>query len=140
MIRYSVILTSLLIAQAAHAGLQINTERAQFNYQLFCQGCHVGTGIGGKSVPNLKGFVGNFLLTQEGREYLVKVPGSAYSTMTDEQLAEVLNWILISFAEKSLSEDWKPFQATEVAVYRRKPLYEVVDYRAGLISRLPLNR
>lgn len=88
----------------------------------------------------MRGFVGNFLLTQEGREYLVRVPGSAYSTLTDEQLAEVLNWILISFAEESLSQEWKPFQATEVAVYRRNPLYEVVHYRAGLVSRLPLNR
>ena len=139
MIGRLIILTSLLLAPAAYTEPHINSERARFNYQLFCQGCHVGTGVGGKSVPSLRGFVGNFLLTQEGREYLVRVPGAAYSTLTDEQLAEVLNWILVSFAEKSLREEWRPFQATEVAVYRRSPLYEVVHYRAGLISRLPVN-
>ena len=125
--------------QASEVDVRINVERAKFNYQMFCQGCHVGTGIGGSSVPNMNGFVGYFLRSQEGREFLVRVPGSANSTLPDEHLAEVLNWILISFSEGSLQNNWKPYSADEVGKYRANPLYEVVDYRNQVIDRLHLN-
>ena len=125
--------------QASEVNVRINVERAKFNYQMFCQGCHVGTGTGGSSVPNMNGFVGYFLRSQEGREYLVRIPGSANSTLSDEHLAEVLNWILISFSEGSLKNNWKPYSANEVGEYRANPLFEVVDYRNQVIDRLHLN-
>lgn len=133
------LLVSTLSLQASEVDVEMNADRAKFNYQMFCQGCHVGTGIGGSSVPNMNGFVGNFLLSQEGREYLVRVPGSANSTLSDEYLAEVLNWMLISFSKGSLQNNWKPYNAKEVGKYRANPLYEVVDYRNQVIGRLPLN-
>ncbi len=139
MIRYLCLVMSVMLSAQVLAEPSNSGDRAKFNYQLFCQGCHVGTGIGGNSVPRLKGFVGNFLLTQEGREYLVKVPGSANSKLSDRQLAEVLNWILVSFANESLPEKWLPYQALEVGDYRQNPLFEVVEYRKNLVNRLPLN-
>ncbi len=113
-----------------------NEERAKFNYQMFCQGCHVGNGVGGKSVPNLKGFMGHFLKSQKGREYLVKVPGSANSVLSDAQLAEVLNWKLREFAEDSIPDNWAQYTGEEVAKYRKDPLLEVVEYRKQLIAEI----
>ena len=69
----------------------LDKNRAQLNYMLNCQGCHAKDGRGLGDVPALKGFVGNFLSSNEGRAYLIRVPGSANSPLTDVELAEVVN-------------------------------------------------
>ncbi len=113
-----------------------NEHRAKFNYQMFCQGCHTPDGVGRRSVPKIKGFIGHFPKLQKGREYLVRVPGSANSVLDDAQLAEVLNWMILTFGEDSVAANWKPYQAGEVGEYRKDPLMEVVDYRKQLVSEL----
>jgi hypothetical protein len=109
-------------------------DKAHFNYQMFCQGCHTPDGTGAKSVPQLKGHVGTFLQTQEGREYLVRVPGSATSSLDNEELADVLNWILTEFSGDSLAENYEPYTESEVGRLRRNPLNEVVLYRTQLLA------
>ena len=124
------------VAATVQAELNINEQRAKFHYQMSCQGCHTGDGAGYNSVPKLKGELGRFLQSQAGREYLVRVPGSANAALTNEQLAEVLNWMLLQFSGDSLTADWRPYQADEVAAYRRAPLLEVVRYRQQLVASL----
>jgi mono/diheme cytochrome c family protein len=114
----------------------INWQRAQFNYQMFCQGCHTPDGSGAKSVPRMKDHVGYFLGTQEGREYLVRVPGSATSALGDEQLAEVLNWIIQEFAGDSADESYERYTPVEVARLRQQPLNEVEQYRTQLLVEI----
>ena len=120
--------------KAKNQASTIKHDRAKFNYQMSCQGCHTPTGQGFQSVPKLKGFLGNFLQTPEGREYLIKVPGAAYSPLTDKELAEVINWMLLTFAEDSLSSDWEVYTATEVAKFRKDPLLETQEYRNNLLQ------
>jgi mono/diheme cytochrome c family protein len=114
----------------------INSQRAQFNYQMFCQGCHTPDGSGAKSVPRMKDHVGIFLGTQQGREYLVRVPGSATSALDDEQLAEVLNWIILEFAGDSADENYERYTTVEVAQLRQQPLNEVEQYRTQLLVEI----
>jgi hypothetical protein len=123
-----------LAATAGAAG--INEQRAHFNYQMFCQGCHTPDGTGAMSVPRMRDQVGYFLETPEGREYLVRVPGSATSALNNDQLAEVLNWILVEFAGDSLAPDYRAYTAEEVGRMRREPLNEVEDYRAQLLVEI----
>lgn len=114
----------------------MNWQRAQFNYQMFCQGCHTPDGSGAKSVPRMKDHVGYFLETAQGRDYLVRVPGSATSSLDDVQLAEVLNWIILEFAGPSADESYARFTPEEVARLRQEPLAEVVQYRAQLLVEI----
>jgi hypothetical protein len=116
--------------------LKMNTDRAKFNYQMFCQGCHTPDGTGGKSVPKIKNYIGYFLQNQTAREYLVRVPGSANSSLNDEQLAEVLNWMIIELGGESVPKSVQYYTTNEVAKLRQQPLFEVVDYRAMLVKRL----
>jgi mono/diheme cytochrome c family protein len=132
---YLQILLWPLLAATAGA-VEINQQRAQFNYQMFCQGCHTPDGTGAMSVPRMKDQVGYFLETPRGREYLVRVPGSATSALDNEELAEVLNWILVEFAGDSLSPDYQAYSADEVSRMRRQPLNEVEDYRAQLLVEI----
>lgn len=122
----------LCLASTALAD-DVNWQRAHFNYQMFCQGCHTPDGSGAKSVPRMKDHVGFFLETTAGREYLVRVPGSATSALNDEQLAEVLNWIILEFAGDSADDNYARYTAVEVAQLRQQPLNEVVQHRAQIL-------
>lgn len=129
----SVLFASFVVSQSTSA-TEINEKRATFNFQMFCLGCHTPDGVGGNGVPKFKGFIGHFLKTQTGREYLVRVPGSANSAMNNSELAEVLNWTINKFAEESAPKTWPAYTAEEVGEYRQDPLMEVFEYRKQLIK------
>jgi len=125
----------LCLASAAPAD-NMNRQRAHFNYQMFCQGCHTPDGVGANTVPRMKDQVGYFLETRRGREYLVRVPGSATSALDDEQLAEVLNWIIQQFAGDSADESYQRYTPLEVGQLRQQPLNEVEQYRTQLLVEI----
>jgi mono/diheme cytochrome c family protein len=128
----AVILFGLLVAAGASA--EINEQRAKFNYQMSCQGCHAPDGNSAGAVPALRGHVGYFLASDAGREYLVRVPGSAVSALGDADLAEVLNWIVLEFGGDSVTAAFQPYTAEEVGGLRQNPLPEVIQYRAHLLA------
>jgi hypothetical protein len=132
--KYLVLLFSFTLAAAVSAS-EINWERAHFNYQMFCQGCHAPGGASvDESVPRMKDHVGTFINSPEGREFLVRVPGSATSSLKNEELAEVLNWIVLEFSGDSLNASFEHYTATEVGALRQAPLNEVANYRAQLLA------
>jgi len=107
------------------------------NYILMCQGCHLADGAGTpEKVPALKHEVGRFLQVAGGREYLIQVPGTSQSPLTDEEVAAVLNWILENFSKAQLPADFTPYTGAEVARYRYEPLANASEVRAGLIHEL----
>ena len=139
-LRFSLAFT-LLLAQAMPALADgINAQRARYNYQMFCQGCHTPDGSGANSVPRMKDFVGTFLLSEQGREFLVRVPGAATSALADPQLAEVLNYILLEFGGDSVSAGFTPYTAQEVGELRQRPLFEVNGERARVLTDIASNQ
>jgi mono/diheme cytochrome c family protein len=115
-----------------------NASRAQVNYMLNCQGCHGPDGVGTADgvVPVMKDFVGKFLTVKGGREFLVRVPGSANAALGDDALAELLNWMLPRVAGATLPPEFKPYSAQEVGQLRRHPLTDVLNIRAGLVAQM----
>ncbi len=107
------------------------------NYILMCQGCHLADGAGTpEKVPALKNEVGRFLRVAGGREYLIQVPGTSQSPLTDKEVAAVLNWILENFSSTELPAEFTPYTTAEVARYRYEPLANAGEVRAGLIHKL----
>ncbi len=106
-------------------------------YTLNCWGCHKphAEGIPG-TVPRLAHSMGDFLKVPGGREYLVEVPGVAASSLTDAEVAEVLNWLLHTFNEPELPAGFKPYTAAEVAEYRPHQLVKITETRDELVKRL----
>lgn len=94
-------------------------HRAKINYMLHCQGCHLpeATGFAGK-VPRMKDFVGYFSHSDEGRAFLIRVPGVATSSLPDDQLAELMNWLLLTYSKQQLPQPFLPFTTDEVAALR----------------------
>lgn len=131
--RLGAALAGLLAAGGAAA------ESPQILYMLHCQGCHLADGSGKPGeVPALAGSLGRFLGVDGGRAYLVQVPGSAHSPLSDAELASVLNWMLQAFGPEDAAGERVPYGASEVARYRASPLVDVVATRAELVRRIGL--
>ncbi len=122
-----------VLALAATAG--VASASPEVDYLLHCQGCHLPDGRGKPgAVPSLVDSVGRFASLPGGREFLVRVPGSAQSALDDASLAALLNWMVRRFGP--LPAEFQPFAAAEVARLRRPPLAEVAATRRALLEEL----
>lgn len=107
----------------------------EVDYMLHCQGCHLPDGRGKRgAVPSLVGSVGRFAALPAGREFLVRVPGSAQSPLDDAALAALLTWMVQRFGP--LPPGFEPFSAAEVARLRQPPLTDVAARRRALLEQL----
>ncbi len=124
-------------SQAGETG-EINATRARTNYMLNCQGCHLadGSGLPG-NVPSMRGFAGKFLQVAGGREFLVQVPGSSNSPLSNAELAELLNWILLTMSADQLNADFQHYTETEVSLLRQHILVDVGRTRENLVAAMP---
>jgi mono/diheme cytochrome c family protein len=106
-------------------------------YMMECQGCHLSDGAGGlDNIPTLQNSVANFPAVAGGREFLVQVPGVALSALTDQELADVLNWMLHQFGPPEATALYPPYTAKEVATLRKQPMEDIVGTRAGLVAQM----
>lgn len=107
------------------------------DYMLHCQGCHGPDGGGAPGgIPSFRGELAKFLRVPGGREYLVRVPGTSQSELSDRRIAAVLNWMLRTFSAESVASDFEPFSEAEVARLRSPPLIDVTAVRARLMGRI----
>lgn len=130
--------SQLTLATLLFAGNLQATEPRQFDYMLNCQGCHLPDGSGNpeRSVPAFPGQLAKFLWVPGGREYLVQVPGSALSGLTDDALAGVINWMLVQFDANHLPLDFKPYTGTEVRQWRGTVPTDVLSTRNQLLKHI----
>jgi mono/diheme cytochrome c family protein len=128
---------AVLIAALSFAGPALAGGPPAELYTLNCWGCHKphAEGIPG-TVPRLANSMGYFLHVPGGREYLVEVPGVAASSLSDAEVAEVLNWLLFTFNKAETPADFKPYTAAEVARYRPHQLIKITETRDELVKQL----
>ena len=131
----------MVCAVADPAPLPKPAQRAKpyDNYVLGCGGCHGIDGVSNpRLVPQLRGQVGYFLQTQAGREYLVRVPNVAFYTVSNEELAQMLNYMVFTIGRDGVPANARPYTASEVGRLRKSPLTEVslIDYRNALVEDL----
>jgi hypothetical protein len=106
-------------------------------YAMECQGCHLADGSGGlNNIPTLRNSVAKFPAVAGGREYLVRVPGAALSSLSDQELSDVLNWMLRTFGPLESTRLYRAYTADEVAGLRRQPLTEISNTREQLMLRI----
>ena len=114
-----------------------NEILARQNYILNCQGCHLPDGSGSKgNVPKMNDFVGNFLHVPGGREFIVQVPGVANAPISDQALADVMNWVLLNFSNNELPDPFEPYSAEEVGKLRKEPVLNMHERREQLLTRI----
>lgn len=113
-------------------------QSARADYVLQCAGCHRVDGRGSTphGIPDFRNSVGAFTHLPAGREYLIRVPGAAYSQLSNAELANVLNWLLHTFSPAQLPADFSPYTESEVAAARPRRYDDVVPVRHGLAREL----
>ena len=103
------------------------------DYLLYCRGCHLASGESvPPEVPSLHD-LGPLLLSDGGREYIIRVPGVSQTPMSDERLAAVLNWVVHEFNETP--QNFQPYSAAEVGAARVKVLADPKRYRAKIAAK-----
>lgn len=106
------------------------------DYVLHCMGCHGARaeGVSGK-VPALSKTLVPLMRSAAGRDYLLRVPGAANSTLSDARLAEVLNWVATRFGD-GLTDGDPRFTTTEISARRHYPLADVLATRERVVAQL----
>jgi len=116
---------------AVTAGTVYADPRA--DYLLHCGGCHRPDASGAPPfVPPLAGALGRIAATPEGRDYLVRVPGASQTPLSDEALAAVMNWVLLTFNPDTLPGDFEPLTGREVGRSRKNVLADPQKMREAL--------
>lgn len=87
--------------------------------------------------PPIKGEVARFLQVPGGREFLARVPGVASVDLSDERLAQLLNWTVQHFDLSNMPADFAPYSAAEISQLRRRPIrLERAATRASLVAAI----
>lgn len=138
---FAALMLMTVAASAQTPGVQ-SEARARMNWMLNCQGCHQPDATGSANgAPPMAGDVARFLAVEGGREYLTRVPGVANAGLSDDQLAELLNWTLATFDKSHLPADFIPYTKEEMAAGRARPLVsEAPVMRAALRGKIPAEK
>lgn len=109
---------------------------AQSNYMLRCAGCHGmdGKGVETAGIPPFPGFVDVFFNDAQSRLYLMHVPGVVGSSLTNDEIAEVMNYVVDRWGASG--EVVKHFTPDEVSRLRQQPVKDVVVLRRNISERL----
>lgn len=108
------------------------------NYILRCAGCHAmdGSGHPAGGIPDFRNLVGAFARDETGRTYLMHVPGVIGASLSDTEIAAVLNYIMDNWGGDSVPAGFVPFTGAEVGVLRAENIGDVVAYRRKLVENL----
>lgn len=127
-------LAALAAALLASAPAPARELGAKANYLLRCSGCHgpkgVGTIEGG--IPPFPGFIGPLVADDAGRTYVMHVPGVVGSSLSDAEIAAVLNYIVQTWSDGAPA----PFTTEEVVRRRAEPMPDLIAYRRAIVARL----
>ena len=125
---------ALLLLLACTLAPAVRAYEPAVNYMLQCMGCHTPDGSGEPGrVPSMRDTLLPFAHLPAGRRYIVQVPGAAQSTLSDAELAALLNWMIVELGHAT-PQAFAPFTAAEIAQYRRTPLIEVRRERERLLA------
>ena len=120
-------------ALLAGAGTGAASADPRSDYLMHCAGCHLADAAGVPPyVPSLAGPLGPIVASAEGRDYVARVPGAAQTPLSDDELAAVLNWVLLEFNRDTLPAGFRPLRGPEVAKSRARVLADPLKLRAKL--------
>ncbi|WP_413205116.1 c-type cytochrome [Rhodospirillum sp. A1_3_36] len=105
------------------------------NYLLRCSGCHGqdGTGLVKAGIPPFPNFVAPLIADDEGRTYVMHVPGVVASGLTDSEIASVMNYVSDTWGTGDKAAH---FTVEEVTERRARPVPDIVTYRRAIVKRL----
>ena len=73
--------------------------------------------------------MGKIVAVPGGRDYIARVPGASQAPVTDDELADILNWVLRQFNATTIPADFSPLTGEEVGKSRRNILKDPLTHR-----------
>jgi len=95
-----------------------------------------GAGSERGQVPDMRR-LGVFLKRPDGRRFLIQVPGVMGSGLSDEDVAQVTNWVFTTLVTDINPRTFALYTAQEIAKARANPLKDVMATRARLLAAEP---
>lgn len=86
----------------------------------------------------MKDFAGYFLHSEEGRKFLIRVPGVAQSALNDDEIAELMNWLLMTYSAGQLPSEFAPYTWEEVDALRDDPEADPEVTRALILEDIAI--
>lgn len=124
----------MLASNLSGADALAENRSASSNYILRCAGCHgmdgAGSNIGG--IPSLS-LIKSFTSDAQGRMYVMHVPGVVNSSLSDQEIADVVNYAVEKWGAKDVS--FQRFNLEEVTRLRANNIDDIVSYRRNLTAR-----
>lgn len=132
------VLSALALAFAVGAADVGAGVTPKIGYMLYCSGCHGmdGTGSVPGGIPGFDGVVGSFTDDADGRLYMANVPGVVSANVDAAQTAEILNYVVDTYARASFQPQAKRFDAAEVAALWAHRPADVVELRRKVVKVL----
>lgn len=109
---------------------------ASVNYQLRCAGCHGqdGMGVTDGGIPPFPGFIDGFFQHEPSRLYLMHVPGINSASLSDKEIAEVMNYVGERWGQADAERT--PFTAEEVNRLRHLPVEDLIKLRREVTAQM----
>ncbi len=85
--------------------------------------------------PTFPDLVGVFAGDEDGRTYLFHVPGVIGASLSNREIAGVMNYVIERWAGRSLPANFVPFTEVEVTMRRAIPVEDVVAFRRAIVER-----
>ena len=122
----------------AHDQVVQKMSSARSLYMLKCSGCHRVDGMGAPTagIPPFPGFIAPLARNPDGRVYIAHVPGIVGSRLSNEQLVDVLNYVIDEWSGEEEATDVPRFTVDEIARLRAVPVTNIVEYRRGVVAQL----
>ncbi len=95
-----------------------------------------GRGSTPNKVPTMLGSVGHFVRTPSGRAFLIQVAGVAQAPISDQAIADLLNWMLPTFGKREMPAEFAPYTAPEVQLARSTRPGDIMAVRAQVAQEL----
>jgi mono/diheme cytochrome c family protein len=130
---------TLAMVAALYASDAGAAERsATANFILRCSGCHGmdGSGSNAGGIPDFRNYIGFFAVDDDGRTYVLRVPGVLNASLSDSEISAVMNYVMTTWGGTSLRPGFVAFTPEEVAARRSRPVADVVQLRRQIVQRL----
>jgi hypothetical protein len=66
---------------------------------------------------------------------MIQVPGVSQAPLRDQEIADLMNFVLRRYSEDQLPDSFRPYSAKEVEAFRREP-QDVLSMRTELVSTI----
>jgi hypothetical protein len=84
----------------------------------------------------MNNFIGYYLGSEAGRNFIIRVPGVATAHLPDNEIAELMNWLIETYSAQQRPENFVPYTAAEVGRLRKTPEAQPLTARREILAKI----